>query len=228
MGVPLTRRVCSISGCYNTNAVFHWNLVLIARGLVQYETVVLQYDTDKFLNYEPEPKNGWEAERILSFRCTSKKFLEPFLGEEVLRSDKDGLQLSFHPRKAREEVRRGNDPESRATDAHTYMKTQMRRDISDSWIGRSITDKLSDLDADSLGELLRWTHRPLIRRSDLLDCGRGRKLIQKQRLSIDMWLGECPSPQSNPNPNTPAFQDGGFQYLYFLLYSFHQIGTSFQ
>lgn len=193
MGFPLERRLCNIRGCCNTYpkgtfGVFLWNLVLIVRGLIQYETVVLHIDTDKFLDYKPEPLWRWELERTFTFRCTSKRYLEPFLGEEVVRSDKDGLRLVFYPQKAWGEAVREDDQVSRATDVHTYMKNQMGQDYYDLWIGRSVSYKLLDLDADIYEDLLRLSHRPLTDQSDLLECAQSWTLHQKQSLLIAMWL----------------------------------------
>ena len=191
MGFSLKRRSCNIRRCCNQYArrysgIFLWNMILIARGLMEYETVVLHIDTDKFLDFEPEQMMKGEIERIFTFRCVSKRHLEPFLGEEIVRSDKDGLRLVFHPRKAWGEAVR---EAPRATDVHKYMKNQMGRDYYDLWIGRSIRARFSDLDADSRKDLLRLNSRPLTGQSDLFECEQSQALQQKQNFLIDMWLG---------------------------------------
>ena len=190
MGFPLRQGHCSISGCCNTYAksvfgIFLWNMVLIARGFVEYETVVLHIDTNKFLDY-----HDWEAQRILTFRCSSKKYLEPFLGKEIVRSDKDGLELVFHPREVRREVVRELDQVSRATNVHTYMKTQMGQRFRDLWIGGNISARLSELDADGRRDFLSWSDSSLAHKSDVLECGQSPALQQKQSLYIDFWMGE--------------------------------------
>ena len=89
---------------------------------------MLHVNTDKFLDYETEPTMRWETERFLASRFASKVYLNPFLGEEIVKSGKDGLRLVLHPGKVRGEVVREDDQVSRATDVHSYMKTQMGRD----------------------------------------------------------------------------------------------------
>lgn len=195
MGFPLMQGTCDIPRCCNTYAkstfgLFLWNLVLISRGLTEFETVFLHIDTDKFLDCEPEPTMRWEAERILTFRCSSKKYLEPFLWKEIVRSDKDGVQLVFHPRKVREEAVREYHQVSRATDVHTYMSIQMGRFYRDLWISRNTSDRFSHLDANGIQDLLRWSDSSLTSKSDVLESGQSPALQQKRRMYIDFWIGE--------------------------------------
>lgn len=192
MGFPLRQGYCNIRGCCNTYAkgyfgMLLWNLVLIARGLIEYETVVLHIDTDKFLEHGYEE---WEVHRIFTFRCSSKKYVEPLLGQEIVRSDKDGLQLVFHPREVRGKAVREIDKVSRATSIHTYMKSQMGQHYRGIWIGRSVSARLYGLDAGSRKDFLSWSDSSLAHKIDVSECAQSPTLQQKRNLYIDFWVGE--------------------------------------
>lgn len=113
---PLPRGICNIDivsadKCVAGRRVSR-SMMMPLRGFKNFDMVVLGVDVDK--TFCPDfPDSAWKpfAEQHASTRDNlikrTRDWLSPRLGEGVLRTDKDGFRLTFHPRKPREEKATG-------------------------------------------------------------------------------------------------------------------------
>ncbi|CAF9934263.1 hypothetical protein IMSHALPRED_009648 [Imshaugia aleurites] len=121
MGFPLRHMSCRTAGSCSVSAFFR-DMIHILRSLIAFDTVELHV----YIDSNCDDTLPWSRNRVKegidvvreSVFAMARKDTEPYVGNEVLYTDKDGLRLIIRPRKVQGEI-----VQNSVQELHSYVFT---------------------------------------------------------------------------------------------------------